>query len=111
MSKVQQGLTRARILLNEPHKWTQQQEVGYFLGGMRFCLWGAIKRTAADQAALDDAAVAVASTIDPFDWHKKDYCWTIINWNDAPGRTYKDVTKLLDKALETISKHSERMPT
>lgn len=103
-ANVIEALNRARFVLKEPENWTVGEGARNVLGNAvhpsdrsacRWCLSGAIARVAhpIEFSAACEALQAVMISRQ----YRSGY--SVVDWNDANGRTHEDVLKLIDDTI------------
>jgi len=108
MSMAIEVLQYARTLLERPDGWTQgvgardasgEPVSPYDPRACRFCLFGALERAGkvvGDRDALH-AAYALVCAVLGFRFPSESLF--LIDWNDIPGRSQRDILELLDRAI------------
>jgi hypothetical protein len=94
---VAQVLTEARKLISQG--WTQGEYKRVVDGVECWCISGAIHQAASydKPSVLKFAALFRSLRAD-------DFYLSLIEWNDAPGRTQEDVPALIDRAIAKEAK-------
>lgn len=99
MSELTEDLKAVRELLTLPEKWCQ----GYLEKENSFCLLGALIQVTAGDTSRRVCAKAFLQTKLPVDGRAGH---SIINWNDAEGRTHAEVLEMLDKTISSLDNPS-----
>lgn len=98
-------LREARALIDKPEKWAQgaygRDQYGRKIGGSTrravcFCAIGALNSSGGGRAAKDALARALpVGACVPYGRSEA----SVIEWNDAPGRTHAEVMDAFDRAI------------
>src|SRR5436190_338358 len=97
-------LAKAKRVIQEKG-WCQHE---YHKEGDGYCIFGAVgiaKGIGDDGATPDDLRYitkAIGVVANPFFWTHP-----VVNWNDAPGRTKRQVLSVFDKAIKLAKKAGE----
>jgi hypothetical protein len=91
-------LIAAKALIDTPEKWVQ----GRYQIKAAYCAWGALVESGKGEGPVHRSCQVLANAV-PKRSRKEGYLPTVWSFNDARGRTHKQVMRWFDRAIEAAS--------